>query len=423
MTSSDSSPIIISSRSLNPNISKTSLTDLEVGLLTGGGDRHYAFGLTMALVSRHVRVDLIGGDDVDSPEMHSTPNLTFLNYRQKGRRDSGLIEKMLRVLTYYARLIRYALTAKPKVLHILWNNKFECFDRTLLMLYYKALGKKIALTAHNINAATRDSNDTLLNRMTLGFQYRLTDHIFVHTEKMKTELLEAFSVRRDNISVIPYGINNAVPNTEITPEEAKRRLEIEATEKALLFFGNIAPYKGLEYLIAAFEQVVARRTEYRLIIAGKAKKGSGKYISQIHEMLDHPAVRARTTLRMQFIPDEDTELYFKAADVSILPYTHIFQSGVLFLGYSFGLPVLAADVGSLREDIIEGETGFVFKARDAADLANTIEKYFSSDLYRDLRTRREQIRRRFTDQHSWEVVGELTKSVYAKLLDTETCST
>jgi len=240
---------------------------------------------------------------------------------------------------------------------------------------------------------------------------------------MKTELLEAFSVRRDNISVIPYGINNAVPNTEITPEEAKRRLEIEATEKALLFFGNIAPYKGLEYLIAAFEQVVARRTEYRLIIAGKAKKGSGKYISQIHEMLDHPAVRARTTLRMQFIPDEDTELYFKAADVSILPYTHIFQSGVLFLGYSFGLPVLAADVGSLREDIIEGETGFVFKARDAADLANTIEKYFSSDLYRDLRTRREQIRRRFTDQHSWEVVGELTKSVYAKLLDTETCST
>ena len=224
MTSSDSSPIIISSRSLNPNISKTSLTDLEVGLLTGGGDRHYAFGLTMALVSRHVRVDLIGGDDVDSPEMHSTPNLTFLNYRQKGRRDSGLIEKMLRVLTYYARLIRYALTAKPKVLHILWNNKFECFDRTLLMLYYKALGKKIALTAHNINAATRDSNDTLLNRMTLGIQYRLTDHIFVHTEKMKTELLEAFSVRRDNISVIPYGINNAVPNTEITPEEAKRRL-------------------------------------------------------------------------------------------------------------------------------------------------------------------------------------------------------
>ena len=41
-----------------------------------------------------------------------------------------------------------ALTAEPKVFHILWNNKFETFDRTALMLYYKALRKKIVLTVH-----------------------------------------------------------------------------------------------------------------------------------------------------------------------------------------------------------------------------------------------------------------------------------
>ena len=45
------------------------------------------------------------------------------------------------MLLYYARLIRYAATAKPKIFHILWNNKFESFDRTLLMLYYRLLGK------------------------------------------------------------------------------------------------------------------------------------------------------------------------------------------------------------------------------------------------------------------------------------------
>ena len=54
---------------------------------------------------------------------------------------------------YYAKLIRYAATAKPKIFHILWNNKFESFDRTLLMLYYRFLGKRIVLTAHNVNAA------------------------------------------------------------------------------------------------------------------------------------------------------------------------------------------------------------------------------------------------------------------------------
>ena len=53
---------------------------------------------------------------------------------------------------YYAKLIRYAATAKPKIFHILWNNKFELFDRTVLMLYYRLLGKRIVLTAHNVNA-------------------------------------------------------------------------------------------------------------------------------------------------------------------------------------------------------------------------------------------------------------------------------
>ncbi len=80
--------------------------------------------------------------------------------------------------------------------------------------------------------------------------------------------------------------------------------------------------------------------------------------------------------RADFIPDDETEVYFKAADVLVLPYRHIYQSGVLFLGYSFGLPVLAADVGALKEDIVEGKTGFVFRPEDPADLAETIARLF-----------------------------------------------
>jgi glycosyltransferase involved in cell wall biosynthesis len=110
-------------------------------------------------------------------------------------------------------------------------------------------------------------------------------------------------------------------------------------------------------------------------------------------------------------------LYFKAADVLALPYRHIFQSGVLFLGYSFGLPVVAADVGALREDIIEGKTGFVFRPGDPADLAKTIETYFSSELYRGLRNRRQEIRDYAKERHSWNVVGQLTRKVYAELLE------
>ena len=45
------------------------------------------------------------------------------------------------MLVYYARLVRYSVAAKPKVFHILWKNKFEFLDRTILMLYYKRGGE------------------------------------------------------------------------------------------------------------------------------------------------------------------------------------------------------------------------------------------------------------------------------------------
>ena len=124
----------------------------------------------------------------------------------------------------------------------------------------------------------------------------------------------------------------------------------------------------------------------------------------------------RVLLRAEFIPDDETEVYFKAADVLVLPYRHIYQSGVLFLGHSFGLPVLAADVGSLKDEIVEGKTGFVFRPEDSVDLAKAIERYFASDLYADLNNRRQEIRDYATQRHSWDVVGQMTMSVYASLL-------
>jgi glycosyltransferase involved in cell wall biosynthesis len=126
--------------------------------------------------------------------------------------------------------------------------------------------------------------------------------------------------------------------------------------------------------------------------------------------------RGQIVLKIQFIPDDEMEVYLKAADVLVLPYNEIFQSGVLFLGYSFGLPVIATDVGSFREEIVEGETGFLCRPGDPADLARTIATYFASDLYRNLGTRRQDIKDYADVHHSWDAVAELTRNVYSELL-------
>src|SRR5439155_11224811 len=145
----------------------------SIAFRTGGGDKPYAIGMAAALTATGLTVDFIGSDDLSVPELFNNPRVKFLNLRGDQSSEAGLPAKVLRILSYYAKLILYAATAQPKLFHLLWNNKFELFDRTLLMLYYKLLGKRLVFTAHNVNAGKRDSKDSWLNRTSLKIQYHL----------------------------------------------------------------------------------------------------------------------------------------------------------------------------------------------------------------------------------------------------------
>jgi len=397
-----------------PPLGSPTAEPVKIALLSGGRDKPYALGLTAALSARGMQIEFVGGDEFCVPELLTNTKVRLLNLR--GDQDSApLIKKMTRVLAYYWRLVRYAATAEPRVFHILWNNKFEHFDRTLLLFYYKLLGKKLVFTAHNVNTRERDAKDSLLNRLSLRVHYRLVDHIFVHTARMKQQLTEMFGVPNEKATIIPFGINATVPNTSLTTDEAKARLKLGREERAILFFGNIAPYKGLEFLVTAFAKLAQECASYRLIIAGQPK-GSDAYWLQIQNELTQMGLLNRVIQRIEYVPDEETEVYFKAADVLVLPYTHIFQSGVLFLSYSFGLPAIVADVGSLREEIVEGETGFAFHAKDAGHLAQVVVKYFQSQLYMELERSRQNISQYAHERYSWAEVAATTAQIYASLL-------
>ncbi len=386
----------------------------RVALLTGGGDKHYAFGLASALASKGVLIDFVASDHLVDPTIENNPRINFLNLRGNQDQQAGLVEKVRRLTVYYLRLLKFAATTRARVFHILWNNKFESFDRTVLLLYYKLCRKRIVFTAHNVNAARRDAFDNWFNRFTLYLQYHLVDHIFAHTNQSREELRTEFGVALDKISVIPYGINDAVPTTPLLPSEAKRRLGVGSSDRTMLFFGLIAPYKGLEYLLTALAGILAEDRSYRLLIAGKPK-WDNTYWLKLEKIIADARIGSRITQRIQFIPDEEVEVFFKAADVLVMPYTEIFQSGILFLAYSFGLPVIATDVGALKEEIVEGRTGFLCAPRDAVSLAEAIRAYFTSDLFKELDLQRAEIKAYASERHSWDAVAEITASVYGTL--------
>ncbi|HEY1663731.1 MAG TPA: glycosyltransferase family 4 protein [Verrucomicrobiae bacterium] len=384
----------------------------QVSVLTAGRDRHYTLGLANALVAAGINFDFIASDELEAPELLHSPQVRFLNLRGDQSVGAGLLNKIFRVLAYYLRLIVYAATSRAKVFHILWNNKFEFFDRTLLMLYYKMLGKKIVFTAHNVNAGARDGCDSFANRFSLKFQYRLCDGIFVHTQKMKAELVSDFGVPPGKVVLIPFGLNQEVPDTAMTPGEARERLGLRAEDKVILFFGNIAPYKGLQFLIEAFTNIAKKDPKARLVIAGRPK-GPPEYWQEIRQQIECSQWFDRVIQKIEYIPDADTEIFFKAADVLVLPYVHIFQSGVLSLAFSFGLPVIAADVGSLKEEIIAGKTGLVFEPGNSAQLARAIRDHFQSDLYTGLAAHRTEIQAMANEKYSWAKVAAITVETYS----------
>jgi glycosyltransferase involved in cell wall biosynthesis len=388
---------------------------LKVSLLTGGGDKPYALGLLDALISQGVTVDFIGNDEMSEAEIVWDKRINFLNLRGDQNPKASNLRKIIRVLKYYFRLIKYVATADSTTFHILWFNKFLLLDRTLLNLFYKLLGKKLVFTAHNVDEKERDGGNNVVNRLSLRILYILMDHIFVHTAKMKTQLVREFSIKESKITVIPFGINNTIPKSDLTKSEARAKLQLNNHEKVLLFFGNIAPYKGLEYVIYAMDRLRNEDDSFRLLIAGQIKNCQ-TYWEGIEDIIESHHLSQYVVKKIEYIPDDEVEVFFRSSDVLMLPYKFIYQSGVLFLSYSFGLPVIATDVGSLREDIIEGTTGFICKPEDPQELSEKISLYFESELFRNLEANRKTIMEYANGRYSWGKVAEITCGIYEKLM-------
>ncbi|MEO0248450.1 MAG: glycosyltransferase, partial [candidate division WOR-3 bacterium] len=148
---------------------------MKVALITGCNDKHYQLSLLSGLVAHGVQVDFIANDDMIDAAAYK--NVNYFNFRGDQDLRAPLHDKIRRILKYYVALLTYAAKSAPGVFHIQWLNRFEYFDRTVINIYYKALGKKLVFTAHNVNAGWRDGRDNLLNRWTLWFMYHLVDHI------------------------------------------------------------------------------------------------------------------------------------------------------------------------------------------------------------------------------------------------------
>lgn len=182
-----------------------------------------------------------------------------------------------------------------------------------------------------------------------------------------------------------------------TRETARAKLGLDG--EVVLFFGYIRRYKGLDTLLEAWPRVrAARGGRATLVVAGEAYEDMAPY----HALApgSPPDVRFLT----RYVPDDEVEALFKAADVVVLPYRSATQSGVTHVAYALGVPVITTDVGGLAETVHPGETGLVAPPADSAALADAIARYFAEDLGPRMREGVRALQR----GHSWEVLADET---------------
>lgn len=390
-------------------------TAMQVSILNAGGQTDYLYGLVTGLSSQpDIRIEVVDGDASHTLFINFS-RVRYFNLRGDNRSPQSVFTKAFRILLYYIRLVLYAARTRSQVFHIQWDNSFLLFDRTLLLLYYKLCGKKIVYTAHNISKEARDGVETWYHRSSLHLLYRLVDRIIVHTERMKSELITAYNIPPNKIHIVRHGINLLVPKTGITPTEARRKLGIAESAHVILFFGCINEYKGTDLLLDAVAQSAKTDPALLLVIAGQFKC-SPAYRTTIENRIAAilPTVPVKTIFK--FLAPECVEELFVAVDCVALPYRRIYQSGVIFLAYRFGIPIVATDVGSFREDIVEEKTGFLCPSNDASALSVALQKYFSSDLFAQHEQTRARITQWAEDRYSWQNIGKQTVGIYSEPL-------
>lgn len=154
---------------------------------------------------------------------------------------------------------------------------------------------------------------------------------------------------------------------------AIEELGLPKDKKYLLFFGFIRTYKGLDLLIEALAEL---SSDIHLIIAGEVYGSFEKY----QQLVDALNLGERIHLFNDYISDDEVRTYFSAADVCMLPYKGATQSGITAISHHFDLPIIATDVGGLKEKIRHNETGLIVKKPNGCLIASEVNNYFSNGL-------------------------------------------
>ncbi len=254
--------------------------------------------------------------------------------------------------------------------------------------------RPVVLTAHDVlPREPRRGQHAAQRRL-----YERVDAIVVHTEHGRARLIDTLGITAEKVSVIPHG---AFTHLLDVPGERPLPPELAAVDKpVVLFFGLLRPYKGLDVLLDGWR---GAELDAELWIVGMPRMD----IAPLRAAAP-PSVRWVS----RFVADDELAAYFRRADLVVLPYREIDQSGVLFTALAFGSPLVLSAVGGFPE-VAAGGAATLVTPGDPAALANELTRLLADPTARDRLAA--GARAAAAGAYSWDAIAARHLALYGAL--------
>jgi glycosyltransferase involved in cell wall biosynthesis len=258
---------------------------------------------------------------------------------------------------------RLAKTARPDVIHAHWFVP----QGIVAVLVGRVLKIPVVITAHG--ADVYGLRGQLLGALRKALASRC-EAVTVVSRDMATKLPAVTSRRGEPPRVMPMGVD-----TRRFSAEPRRG---DDSNQTVLFVGRLAKKKGVEYLIRAFPDVLARHPDARLVVVGEGP---------CHAELETLSGQLGLADRVRFAgaqPPAELPRFYGGSRVFVGPSlvtrggdTESF--GLVFVeAMASDCPVVGTSVGGIPDVVIHGRTGLLVEPESPAALATAINRLLAS---------------------------------------------
>ncbi len=367
-----------------------------------GGMLHYVLNLAEA-ASQFVEIIYIDAGLTPTPEYSATRQPVL---RINWPPNAFSFKRLNRYLPTNFRILADAIidNANPDIVHL----TSPCVGAIALASRLHQRGVKTIYTVH-------DPRPHLEHRTVWGSLYQtyqtayqnkksllLYDAIHVHSKLHVNDIKDLYGdviASKAYVALHGGGATDGIIQGQIIPKELEPIRNRENVR--FLFFGRIQKYKGIEYLLAAQNELFKTRERAELVIAGSGT------------LPEIPTIPESTIIINRFIADAEVRGLFEQCDIVVLPYIEATQTGVIPLAYYFGKPVICTRVGALAEMVIDGTSGTLIREKSVTTLTDAMRNYINS---RELIATQGKAARRFLDDElAWTKVVMRHHDQYLKL--------